>query len=81
MLGVGVALQIRNFHSHMFVSRVMHHCTVVPLFSCEGKMFFLKHPLVDVSAWGGGGKPKTPEQKEAEKRRRELKRQNEARDK
>ena len=81
MLGLEVALRIRNFHDHMLFLRVMHHCTAVLLLSCEGKIFFFKHPLIDVSAWGGGGKPKTPEQNEAEKMRRRLKRQHVSRDK
>lgn len=38
MIGLGTALQLRNYHGHLFYSGVFKHNTAVPLFIYNGKV-------------------------------------------
>ena len=53
MLGMGISLRVTKFWSHIFMARVFQHCTCMPVFICNKRVFFGRHPYVHVAAWGG----------------------------
>jgi len=68
MMGLGISLCLQNFSSHTFYASGFSHCTTMPLFVCQDRVFFGEHPLVQVAAWGSGSsKKKTKNQLEQER--------------
>ena len=47
------------------------HGTCVPVFICNGRVFFGEHPFVSVSAWGGGNDSEEVKQRKKETKARD----------
>ena len=54
MLGLGSSLRMCNYMTHIFFGAVFQHCTCMPLFIVDEKVYFGSHPYIDIVNWGNG---------------------------
>ena len=71
-IGLGISHRICDYWSHNFSAYDFAHCTCIPTFICDGKVFFGKCPYVSVVAWGGGGDSEEEKKRKAEEKARKI---------
>ncbi len=59
MLGLGISCRVCNYWSRVLMVRSFQHNTCMPLFVCQGEVFFGDYPYIDIFAWGAGNNSTT----------------------
>ena len=54
MRGLGACVRQGSHTSHLFYAGLFSHCTAVPLFVKDNKIFFHDNNETNIFAWGGG---------------------------
>ena len=62
MLGLGMSIRMCNYMTHMFLGGVFQHCTCVPVVIVDRRVYFGKHPYINIVNWGEGN-DRTPEER------------------
>ena len=51
--GLGTTYQIQNYWVHLFLAGLFLHCTSVPIYIVDGRVYFGKCPKATMFSWGG----------------------------
>ena len=70
LLSLGLCHRVQDYWTHMFHAGLFQHCTSMPVFVVEERVYFGKCPYVHVVAWGAGNKLSDAQKEVLEKQRR-----------